>query len=48
MEEQEHMIELEAMRLAQLQLAGRPISRQSCLGHSMDELKLPEGPFIFF
>lgn len=46
-EEQERMIELEAMRLAQLQLASRPISRQSCLGYSMNELKLPEGPSFY-
>ncbi|XP_057765503.1 zinc finger CCCH domain-containing protein 18-like [Salvia miltiorrhiza] len=43
MEEQEHTIEVEAMRLAQLQLAGRPITSQSIFGYSMDELKVPEG-----
>lgn len=43
MEEQEHTIEFEAMRFAQIQLAGRPMTSQSCLGYSMDELKVPEG-----
>lgn len=44
-EEQEHTIELEAIRLAQLQLAGRPIISQ--LGYSMDKLKVSEGLLSF-
>lgn len=44
-EEQEHSIELEAIRLAQLQLGGRSITSQ--LGYSMDQLKVPEGPLSF-
>ncbi|KAH6768076.1 hypothetical protein C2S51_013412 [Perilla frutescens var. frutescens] len=43
MEEQEHSVELETMRLAQLQLAGRHLTGQSFLGYSMDELKVPQG-----
>ncbi|KAF8414229.1 hypothetical protein HHK36_002229 [Tetracentron sinense] len=41
-DEHEQAIELEMMRLSELQLAPKPLSHQSYLGYSMDELKLSE------
>ncbi|KAI3456835.1 hypothetical protein Pfo_013498 [Paulownia fortunei] len=41
-EEHENAFELETMRLSQLQLGCKPVVSQSCLGYSMDELKVPE------
>ncbi|KAI3466437.1 hypothetical protein Pfo_023100 [Paulownia fortunei] len=35
-------LELETRHLSQLQLAPKPLAGQSCLGYSMDELKVPE------
>ncbi|XP_020554523.1 zinc finger CCCH domain-containing protein 18-like [Sesamum indicum] len=42
MEEHRRSLELEARRLSQFQLASKPLAGQSCLGYSMDELKVPE------
>ncbi|KAK6149386.1 hypothetical protein DH2020_016911 [Rehmannia glutinosa] len=45
MEEQEHAFELERMHFSQLQLGCKSVPSQSCLGYSMDELKLPQERF---
>ncbi|KAL3851145.1 hypothetical protein ACJIZ3_013027 [Penstemon smallii] len=37
-----HAMELESMRLSQLQLARKPLTDQSCFGYPMDELKVPQ------
>ncbi|KAL0362906.1 UNVERIFIED_CONTAM: Zinc finger CCCH domain-containing protein 18 [Sesamum calycinum] len=42
MEEHEQVLELETMRLSQLQLAGKQMAGQSCFSYSMDKLKVPE------
>ncbi|KAL0301082.1 UNVERIFIED_CONTAM: Zinc finger CCCH domain-containing protein 18 [Sesamum radiatum] len=42
MEDHRRSLELEARRLSQFQLASKPLAGQSCLGYSMDELKVPE------
>ncbi|GFP91210.1 zinc finger CCCH domain-containing protein 18 [Phtheirospermum japonicum] len=45
MEEHEHYaMEQGTMRLSQLQLGRKSVPTQSCLGYSMDELKVPQGP----
>ncbi|GER32856.1 RNA binding protein [Striga asiatica] len=46
MEEHEHAMELETMRLSQLQLGCKSFPIQNCLGFSMDELKVPQERFI--
>ncbi|XP_073143389.1 zinc finger CCCH domain-containing protein 18-like [Henckelia pumila] len=47
MEEQEHALQLEAMRLSQLQLSSKTLPTQSCSGYSMDDLKFPKGRVKF-
>ncbi|KZV29517.1 zinc finger CCCH domain-containing protein 18-like [Dorcoceras hygrometricum] len=42
-EEQELALQLETMRLSQLQLSSKPITTQSCSSYSMDDLKFPTG-----
>ncbi|KAL0406988.1 UNVERIFIED_CONTAM: Zinc finger CCCH domain-containing protein 18 [Sesamum latifolium] len=42
MEDHRRSLELEARRLSQFQFASKPLAGQSCLGYSMDELKVPE------
>lgn len=46
-QEQALELELETMRLSRLHLACKPMPTQSCLGYSMNELKVPEGPLPF-
>ncbi|XP_075503093.1 zinc finger CCCH domain-containing protein 18-like isoform X1 [Primulina tabacum] len=47
MEDQERALNLEAMRLSQLQLSGKTLPTQSCLGYSIDDLKFPKGRIKF-
>lgn len=42
MQDHDQVLESEAQRLSQLQLARKHLSNQSCFGYSMDELKLSE------
>ncbi|KAK4491772.1 hypothetical protein RD792_002547 [Penstemon davidsonii] len=42
MEEHKHAMELETMRLSQLQLARKPLTGQSCFCHPMDEPRVPQ------
>lgn len=43
MVEHERALQLETMRLSQLQLSGKHLTTQSCLDYSMDDLKFPKG-----
>ncbi|PIM98086.1 hypothetical protein CDL12_29436 [Handroanthus impetiginosus] len=47
MEEHGHALELETMRLSHIQLTGKPLASQLCLGTSMDELQVPEDQLKF-
>lgn len=47
MVEHERALQLETMRLSQLQLSGKDLTTQSCLDYSMDDLKFPKGRFAF-
>lgn len=43
MEEHEHALELERMRLSEMQLAAKTVNHQPYFGYTLNELKLSEG-----
>ncbi|XP_075513857.1 zinc finger CCCH domain-containing protein 18-like isoform X2 [Primulina tabacum] len=43
MEEDKRALQLGTIRLSQLQLSGKHLTTQSCLGYSLDDLKFPKG-----
>lgn len=47
MEEHEQALELETMRLSQLRITHKHLASQSCMGYPLDELKPPEGFYLF-